>query len=589
VPRRRGTTPQPPAAGPEARPAGEPEPVPPIENPCCFCGATAPERPHEPTPLTDASGQLQKVCLGCREKARRHELVNQHRPSRAIRVDGPPPPNPKLELAHRLEQLCSQDGIRCALEAESDPWRFLNILHDRLVDAPKASRTRDAQEFLPLFRERLISLSTEDSLHALVTQGRSIYGYDVRPFEREVHQARPVERQALDDVEPWSEEVDGAAVLNEIVAKNREFLIIKDEEFDGIALWNVMTHCCHLFDFAAYLLAKSAEKRCAKTRVQDINAPISNTPIVATGLKPETLFRLLEKYHPTLHMDECHLYIKKSEDHQLVLNGGFQKGKPVYRCVGDSHDPQPFDIFGPKCLASIGDLPDTIEDRSLIVEMVRKTRGQRVRPWERGEQVEREELRPIRRRIKRWCLDHIEALRAANPEIPQALKDANDRAVDIWRPLFAIADVVGGGWPERARHAAVFLTERAVESAPETAGTELLRNLRAIYYPHRDGVPTQPREVVSIARLVARLNEQEDWMWKTYSNGHPLSGYSLKKLLGAYKVKSRQRHITAADEYGHHNGERVRGFWRDELDPVFERYLPELAPDRDDVSPAATA
>ena len=42
-----------------------------------------------------------------------------------------------------------------------------------------------------------------------------------------------------------------------------------------------------------------------------------------------------------------------------------------------------------------------------------------------------------RRKAARWVKDNLEALRRADPEVPQEL---HDRACDNWRPLIAIAD-----------------------------------------------------------------------------------------------------------------------------------------------------
>ena len=41
--------------------------------------------------------------------------------------------------------------------------------------------------------------------------------------------------------------------------------------------------------------------------------------------------------------------------------------------------------------------------------------------------------------------DHASELREADPVVPPEL---HDRAADNWRPLLAIADLVGGEWPE---------------------------------------------------------------------------------------------------------------------------------------------
>jgi Protein of unknown function (DUF3631) len=41
----------------------------------------------------------------------------------------------------------------------------------------------------------------------------------------------------------------------------------------------------------------------------------------------------------------------------------------------------------------------------------------------------------------------------------------NDRAEDCWSPLFAIADIAGGNWPDLARKAALALSADTDDSA----------------------------------------------------------------------------------------------------------------------------
>jgi putative DNA primase/helicase len=540
----------------------------PAPNSCRFCQSATTEPQRNPTPITDSNGRV-LVCPACRTKARKRELANTYRPKRMIRIDGTPA-DPRIALGLHVEAQYTFDAIRAALESESDPWHFLVILNDRLVLGENTEdRRRDSQQFRELYIQKLIAMPSDGELHVLVGRGQIAFGYASGAVERQVRQARPVEQASTDVVDPWPEHVDGVEVVDDVVAKLREFLIMADQEVDATALWTAFTHCFTLFDFAPYLLLKSAEKRCAKSRVMDVVAPMSGSSLVATHMRAETLFRALEKHHFVAFLDEAHSYIRKGEDFEAVVNGGFQRGKPVWRCVGDDHDPRPFDIFAPKCLAFIGDLNDTIEDRGVIQHMQRKTRDQHVRPWVRGELIEREELRPIRRRLNRWALDHAEELRAANPEIPHALY-VNDRAVDIWRPLFAIADVVGGDWPQRARHAAVMLTNRALAEAPETDGTELLRNIRTIFYPTRaDGTALDPHEVLSVSELCLRLTNRAEWQWASVHNGKPLTAYRLKTMLKKYHVTSVQKRKSP----GTRQSPKVWGFWRDDLDGVFEKYL----------------
>ena len=58
-------------------------------------------------------------------------------------------------------------------------------------------------------------------------------------------------------------------------------------------------------------------------------------------------------------------------------------------------------------------------------------------------------------RARRWADDNLEKLRLMDPELPSKL---NDRAADNWRSLVAIADTIGGSWPEAARRAALILS-----------------------------------------------------------------------------------------------------------------------------------
>ena len=63
-----------------------------------------------------------------------------------------------------------------------------------------------------------------------------------------------------------------------------------------------------------------------------------------------------------------------------------------------------------------------------------------------------EEFKIIRRKLARWSVDNAIALRTAMPE-----SSFNNRMRKNWKVLLAIADLAGGGWPKRARDAALEL------------------------------------------------------------------------------------------------------------------------------------
>src|SRR5436190_426993 len=111
----------------------------------------------------------------------------------------------------------------------------------------------------------------------------------------------------------------------------------------------------------------------------------------------------------------------------------------------------------PKAIAAIGHLHPTLASRCIVIRMHRKTAG------EECERLKRLNATELKRKCARFVADHAEAIGSAEPQIPQGL---TNRAADIWEPLLALADLVGGRWPELAREAATGLTARAQEHSP---------------------------------------------------------------------------------------------------------------------------
>jgi hypothetical protein len=63
------------------------------------------------------------------------------------------------------------------------------------------------------------------------------------------------------------------------------------------------------------------------------------------------------------------------------------------------------------------------------------------------------------------------------PELPAEIVD---RDADVWEPLIAIADLIRGKWPDRAREARVALIAASKEVEPGL-GIELLNDFRVVF------------------------------------------------------------------------------------------------------------
>lgn len=166
-------------------------------------------------------------------------------------------------------------------------------------------------------------------------------------------QGRPLE---LPEIELWNQVVDGAALLDDIVAKIHAHVILKKEAAVAMPLWCVGTHTFELFDIFARLTVSSATPRCGKTTLRDVAAGLVAKPLLADSILAAALFRTVEAVRPTLLLDEAETYLGNNNDDSLrgIINSGHRREGCVIRCVGDDHQPRQFSTWAPMLLALIG-------------------------------------------------------------------------------------------------------------------------------------------------------------------------------------------------------------------------------------------
>ena len=135
--------------------------------------------------------------------------------------------------------------------------------------------------------------------------------------------------------------------------------------------------------------------------------------------------------------------------------------------------------------------------------------------------------------------------------------EIQDRDADVWEPLIAVADAVGGDWPERAREAAVALVAESKDREP-SLGMRLLADVRTAF--------GDADEMTSKA-ILAALHAMEEAPWKDIK-GKPLDERGLANRLRQYGVKSKVIRIGNATP---------RGYTRADLYDAWVRYLPPIA------------
>jgi hypothetical protein len=237
----------------------------------------------------------------------------------------------------------------------------------------------------------------------------------------------------------------------------------------------------------------------------------------------------------------------QNEELRGLINAGFQRGQDVLRTVGPQHVPTSFPTFAMAALAGIGRLPDTIEDRAVVIVMKRRAPNEYAQPYRL--RSDRPALCFIGDQLAGWAEGAAAGLELARPDLP-----VEDRAADTWEPLVAVADAAGGHWPTTARAACKKLTAEASEADDEASlNVRLLLDIAEIF----SGSGTS---FLKSTLLVDMLHEVEDAPWSDFD----LTTNKLSRRLREYGVRP-----------GRNAAGTERGYKREDFADAFHRYVPD--------------
>jgi putative DNA primase/helicase len=345
--------------------------------------------------------------------------------------------------------------------------------------------------------------------------------------------------------------VDGGNLLADIVSAVHRHVKISDCAAIAVALWCIHAHAFEASTISPRLAITSPEKRCGKTTLLNVVGKLVPKPLSAANITSAALFRTVEACCPTLLIDEADTFLSESEELRGVINSGHQRNGQVVRLVGEDHEPRAFATCCPTAIAAIGTLPGTIEDRSVSVALRRRKNDESVVRFRLDRSAHLEELS---RKAARWAADNLAKLGDADPEL---LEQLHDRAQDNWRPLLAIADLVGGAWPDRARRASLELSAANAEEA-DTLSTQLLADIRVLFR-------AQDGDKLFTESLLLGLARMDDRPWSTFDRSRPISSASVARLLKAFGI----RPGTIRD-----GNRTAKGYAVASFEDAFERYLP---------------
>lgn len=248
------------------------------------------------------------------------------------------------------------------------------------------------------------------------------------------------------------------SIVNRATSYLNHYMVFAEQGHDFVvSLWCMMTAMWPNFDTLPYLHITAATKRAGKTRLLELISFLATNTRALVGATPATIFHYLKEEHATLLMDEIEkLSSESASTMREVLNAGYRRGAVIPRMQKDQVVEYP--VYGPKAFAGIGDVYDTLRDRTIAIVLTR------------GEPANRFVYDEARSNGNKLRDEMISATTERQNDILDAyvtmrLEFLTDRDEEIWLPLFAICKVFAPSRVEELKRIAVDMATMKTQKA----------------------------------------------------------------------------------------------------------------------------
>ena len=261
--------------------------------------------------------------------------------------------------------------------------------------------------------------------------------------------------------DPWPEPVDDiGAVLDAASREIRSYVIVSKAAADIVAVWCLFTHFIHHWSIRIQIAARleigAVSPECGKTTLLTMTMFLVARPLPAASLTPATVYRTLDKYKPTLILDEVDAQLRSKSNPELnaVLRAFHNRLFAIIprnvRTAKDNWDITLLSGWGSYAYTTTGRIEDdALESRSIKVKLKRGT-FQELDILPEIVNGVLPVLQDCGQMFARWALDQLDL--PTTVAIPKQIA-ARDR--NNWRPLFQICKRIGGEWPDRLKAAAL--------------------------------------------------------------------------------------------------------------------------------------
>jgi hypothetical protein len=246
-----------------------------------------------------------------------------------------------------------------------------------------------------------------------------------------------------------TDQIDGKSLFHEIEEIFKRYIYHEDEQFYiFLSSYVIASYLYSIFNHFGYLFVYSDKPRRGKTRVLEVNQHLTYEARPPVNSPSPAAMRDLASIGGAVQLDTLERWPSKESFQALmeILDAGFRKGGYTTKMVMRRKDwkREEVPVFAPYIMAGINkhSLSDTALDRSFTFEM--QPKPFRILRTRYSENTCEKSCSPIRNQLYLWALQNAKKISELyeSDEMEELMHSLglNDRATDIWRPLFTIAN-----------------------------------------------------------------------------------------------------------------------------------------------------
>lgn len=352
---------------------------------------------------------------------------------------------------------------------------------------------------------------------------------------------------------------DGAELLDRVHAFLRRFICYPSVA-SSIAhvLWITHTHFMDEWFSTPRLAALSPEPGSGKSRLLEITALLVPRPILSVGSTASFILRTVadQDNRPTILYDEIDTVFSNprgAEGLRGLFNAGYRRGATAGRSYVDKGKvlTERLATYAAVAMGGLGDLPDTIMSRSVVIRMRKRANGEHIEPFR---PVHHEmPANDLHDELAAWSATVASRIKSMDPALPDGIVD---RHADVWSPLLIVAELAGGHWPDQAKDAAIaFLKAGKVNERP-SLGVQLLADVQRCF---------GECDRITTSELLRALLSDDEAPWGDL-RGKKIDARILGQLLRPYGIRSGSVRLP--------DGATPKGYMRADFHEAWKRYLP---------------